>query len=168
MSKSTKDYDAKASVEGSTEHIQRVESAAEGELSGNSDALHRRLGNRQIQLLAIGGSIGTGLFLTIGTALAKGGPAGLLLGFIVYGIFVALTNNAMAEMAVFMPVSGGFIRQAGKWVDDAVGFMVGWNFFFYEAFSVPFEITAISVVFSYWSDHIPSGAITAACIVLYR
>ncbi|KAF4993372.1 hypothetical protein FDECE_13426 [Fusarium decemcellulare] len=137
------------------------------EVSENVDNLQRRLSNRQIQLIAIGGSIGTGLFITIGNGLAKAGPGSLLLGFIVYCVFMALVNSSVAEMVTLMPVSGGFIRLAGKWVDDAVGFMVGWNFFLYEALLIPFEITALSVAFSYWSDKIPAGAITGACIFVF-
>lgn len=140
---------------------------AEGEVFDNADNLQRRLGNRQIQLIAIGGSIGTGLFVTIGSGLAKAGPGSLLLGFIVYCGFMALVNNCMAEMATLMPVTGGFVRMAGRWVDESLGFMVGWNFFLYEALIIPFEITALSLVLSYWSDNIPAGAISAGCIVLY-
>jgi amino acid transporter len=70
-------------------------------------------------------------------------------------------------MSTLMPVSGGFIRLAGHWVDDAFGFMAGWNFFFYEALLIPFEITALSLVLSFWSDNIPTAAVCAACIVLY-
>jgi amino acid transporter len=52
-------------------------------------------------------------------------------------------------------------------VDSALGFMAGWNFFLYEAILIPFEITALSVVLSYWRDDIPSAAVTAVVIVLY-
>ena len=78
------------------------------------DGLQRRLGNRQIQLLAIGGSIGTALFISVGGALYNGGPAGLLLSFAMQSVMVALVNNCMAEMTTYMPVTGGFIRLAGK------------------------------------------------------
>ena len=100
----------------------------QGDVSDNADDLQRHLGNRQIQLIAIGGSIGTALFVSIGGALNKGGPLGILLAYTVYSCMMGFVNNCMAEMAVFHPVSGGFIRLAGKWVDDALGFMVGWNF----------------------------------------
>ena len=92
-------------------------------LSGNSDGLKRDLSNRKVQLVAIGGSIGTALFLSIGGVLNKAGPGSLFLAFLVYNIMLALVNNCMAEMSVYMPVSGGFIRMAGKWVDEALGFM---------------------------------------------
>jgi amino acid transporter len=81
-----------------------------GTVTDNSDDLQRHLGNRQIQLIAIGGSIGTALFVSIGGALNKGGPLGLLLAYSGYSCVIALVNNAMAEMATYMPVSGGFIR----------------------------------------------------------
>lgn len=138
-----------------------------GQVVDNESQLQRRLGNRQLQLIAIGGSIGTGLFVTIGSGLARAGPGSLFLGIIVYCCLIGLVNSCMAEMATLMPVSGGFIRMASKWVDDALGFMVGWNFFFYEALIIPFEITALTVVLSFWSDNIPAGAVSAGCIVLY-
>lgn len=100
----------------------------EGVISGNADNLQRHLGNRQIQLIAIGGSIGTALFVSIGSGLYHGGPGSLFIAFTVQCIFLAMVNNCLAEMTTAFPVSGGFIRLAGKWVDDALGFMVGWNF----------------------------------------
>lgn len=80
---------------------------------------------------------------------------------------LAMVNNCVAEMTVMMPVSGGFIRLAGAWVDDAWGFMAGWNFFFYEALLIPFEITALCTVLSFWSDNIPYAAVICVAIVLY-
>lgn len=92
-----------------------------GDIADNADQLQRRLGNRQIQLIAIGGSIGTALFVSIGGGLNKGGPGSLFLAYTIYSCIIAMVNNCMAEMATLMPVSGGFIRLAGKWVDDAFG-----------------------------------------------
>lgn len=133
--------------------------------------LHRRLNNRQIQLIAAGGSIGTALFISIGGGLAKGGPASLFLAFALYSIVLGLVNNSIAEMNTYMPVAGGFIRLAGYWVDDALGFMAGWNFFLYEALIIPFEIVALNLVLSFWSSDItnpgPTAGICAAVIFLY-
>lgn len=129
--------------------------------------LQRRLGNRQIQLIAIGGSIGTGLFVNVGAGLAKAGPGSLLIGFTIYCLFIALVNSSMAEMGTLMPVPGGFIRMAGKWVDEALGFMVGWNFFLYEAILIPFEITALNVVLTFWRDDIHPAIVITTVIVLY-
>lgn len=137
----------------------------------NSDGLQRRLDNRQIQLIAIGGTIGTGLFITIGEGLAKGGPASLLLAYTLYAGVVALVNNSIAEMSTYMPVSGGFIRLAGVWFDDALGFMCGWNYFLYEALLIPFEVTALNLVLSYWNEKVtdpgPTAGICAAVIAAF-
>lgn len=139
----------------------------EGEIVENTDHLHRRLGNRQIQLMAIGGTIGTALFVSIGGGLYKGGPGSLFLAYTIYACFLGLVNNCIAEMTIAYPVSGGFIRLAGHFVDDAFGFMAGYNFFIYEALLIPFEITALSTVLDFWSDDIPPWAIPLACIILY-
>lgn len=138
-----------------------------GEIHDNADHLQRHLNNRQIQLLAIGGSIGTALFVSIGGGLNKGGPASLFIAYLLYSCMLGLVNNCIAEMTILHPVSGGFVRMAGHWVDDAFGFMAGWNFFFYEALLIPFEITALNLVLTYWRDDIPVAAVCAACIVLY-
>lgn len=137
----------------------------------NADGLQRRLNNRQIQLIAIGGSIGTALFVSIGGGLSTAGPGSLFLAYTLYSLVLGLVNNCLAEMTVLMPVSGGFIRLAGHWVDDALGFMAGWNFFLYEALLIPFEITALNLVISFWDDSItkpgPTAGICAAVIVCY-
>jgi yeast amino acid transporter len=115
-----------------SEKVATVDEAQRGSIddelpSDNADHLQRRLGNRQIQLIAIGGSIGTAVFVSINSGLARGGPGALLLAYAIYSCFLGLINNCMAEMTVLHPVSGGFIRMAGHWVDDAFGFMAGWN-----------------------------------------
>jgi amino acid transporter len=105
--------------------------------------------------------------VSIGGALAAGGPAGTLLAYGIYSCMLALVNNCTAEMTTMMPVSGGFIRLAGAWVDDAWGFMAGWNFFLYEAILIPFEITALCTVLGYWSDNIPDAAVICVAIFFY-
>lgn len=138
-----------------------------GTVSDNSDGLQRHLGNRQIQLLAIGGAVGTALFISIGNGLAAGGPGSLFIAYVLWCFVVASVNNSITEMVVLQPVSGGFIRIAGYWFDDALGFMVGWNFFFFEVFAIPYEIAAVNLVLTYWTDKIPVAAVCAACIILY-
>jgi yeast amino acid transporter len=122
----------------------RGESISVGNIGETSDGdqLKRHLGNRQIQLIAIGGSIGAATFVSISNGLAAGGPGSLLIAYILYSAVISLVNNCMAEMAVFKPVTGAFIRMADKWVDESLGFMAGWNFFLYEAILIPFEISA--------------------------
>merc|ERR1711939_767349 len=143
----------------------------EGFLAENADHLKRNLNNRQIQLIAIGGSIGTALFVSIGGGLYRAGAAGLLLGYLFQSLVLAMVNNSVAEMSTAYPVSGGFIRLAGKWVDEAFGFMIGWNFFFYEALLIPFEISAFTLVLSFWSDKVtepgPVAGVVTGVIICY-
>lgn len=118
-------------------------------------------------MIAIGGSIGTATFVSIGNGLAAGGPGSLLIAFTIATAMMGLVNNSMAEMAVYMPVSGAFVRMAGHWVDESLGFLAGWNFFLYEAVLIPFEISALNLVLTFWRDDIPVEAVIVACIVLY-
>lgn len=144
----------------------RHEDSEAGEVM-SLNGLHRSLNNRQIQLIAIGGTIGTALFVSIGFGLIEGGPGSLLISFTMYSLFLATVNNSMAEMAIFMPVSGGWIRMGSKWVDESFGFMLGWNFFLYQGFLIPWEIAALNLVLTFWTDDVPIAAVCAACIVLY-
>ncbi len=99
--------------------VQTEHSVVNGQVH-NADQLQRHLGNRQVQLIAIGGSIGTATFVSIANGLVKGGPGSLFLAYTIYSCMLGLVNNSMAEMASFMPVTGGFIRMAGHWVDPAM------------------------------------------------
>jgi yeast amino acid transporter len=109
-------------------HSPPTNEVQEGFVASNADQLQRHLNNRQIQLIAIGGSIGTALFVSIGSGLYNGGAGSLFIAYAIESIVLAMVNNSVAEMSTAYPVSGGFIRLAGKWVDDALGFMCGWNF----------------------------------------
>lgn len=133
----------------------------------NVDHLHRSLNNRQIQWIAVGGSIGTALFVSIAWGLIAGGPGSLFIAFFFYSCVIACINSGLAEMSVYMPISGSFIRYSGKWVDEAFGFVAGWNFFLYEAILIPFEIAALTLVLQFWRDDIPVWAVCLVCIVLY-
>lgn len=126
---------------GGSPHSPEPNEVQEGFLSENVDQLQRHLNNRQIQLIAIGGSIGTALFVSIGTGLYNGGAANLLLAYTIQSCVLAMVNNSIAEMSTAYPVSGGFIRLAGKWVDDALGFMVGWNFLFVTSPLAPWYLS---------------------------
>ena len=134
--------------------------------SANKD-LQRLLSNRQIQLFAIGGTIGGAIFLALGGALAQGGPGSLFLGYAIHIIFQGMVTNCAAEMTSFMPVAAAFIQHATKWVDPAWGFMVGWNYYIYIATGIPFELVSTSLILGYWRDDIPVAAVICVLIVIY-
>lgn len=79
----------------------------------NADKLARNLSARQVQMIAIGGTIGTGLFLGTGKALATGGPASMLIAYAICGGIVFVTMLSLGEMAAFIPVAGSFCTFAG-------------------------------------------------------
>ncbi|KAK3900778.1 general amino acid permease AGP2 [Staphylotrichum tortipilum] len=134
---------------------------------GSSDHTHRTLKSRHIQLIGMGGTIGTALYVQIGKGLLAGGPASLFLAFTLWCTFILAVTLGMAEMVTYLPISSPFIRFASRYVDEAFGFAAGWNFFVFEAAMVPFEITACNVIIHYWSDVVPAGGIIAITIVLY-
>lgn len=133
----------------------------------SGDQTHRRLKSRHIQLIGIGGTIGTALYVQIGRGLINGGPASLFIAFTIWCSFILAVTLSMAEMVTYLPISSPFIRFAGRYVDEAFGFAAGWNFFIFEAALVPFEVTACNVIIHYWSDAVPVGGIIAIIVVLY-
>jgi amino acid transporter len=131
------------------------------------DQTHRKLKARHIQLIGIGGTIGTALYVQIGKGLLQGGPGSLFLAFALWCTVILAVTLCLAEMVTYLPISSPFIRFAGRWVDDAVGFAAGWNFFIFEAALVPFEVTACNVIIHFWSDAVPAGGVIAIVLVLY-
>ncbi|KAK1145551.1 hypothetical protein N8T08_004109 [Aspergillus melleus] len=136
-------------------------------ISAGSQHLHRRLRGREVQLFAVGGAIGTSLFVQMAAVLPKAGPAGLFLGFVAYASIILSVNQCFAEMVCYLPVPSPFVRLASHWVDDALSFAMGWNFFLNLALGIPYEIVAINVLLTYWTDKVPVAAVVVACIVLY-
>lgn len=105
-------------------------------------------------MIALGGTIGTGLFVGVGSALATGGPLGVFLGYGIMGAVVYSVMIALGEMTTIYPVSGAFVHFASRFCDPALGFALGWNYFYCWAITIPTEISAASLVIDYW----PGGA----------
>ncbi|PVH93192.1 amino acid permease-like protein [Periconia macrospinosa] len=117
-----------------------------------NNRLQRGLHQRHIQMIAIAGAIGTGLFLGLGSSIQTGGPLGALLGYATVGLIVCAVQFALGEVAALLPVTGSFVRHAEFLVDPALGFAIGWNIVYGNLLSVPAEISAICVLFQYWTD----------------
>ncbi|KAI0120989.1 amino acid permease [Xylariales sp. AK1849] len=114
--------------------------------------LKRGLQQRHLSMLGIAGAIGTGLFLGLGSAVQTAGPLGALLGYAVIGLVVCAVQFALGEVAALLPVTGAFVRHAEFLVDPALGFAIGWNLVYGNILSIPAEITAICVLFQFWTD----------------
>ncbi|WWC68225.1 uncharacterized protein I206_102148 [Kwoniella pini CBS 10737] len=114
--------------------------------------LKRGLAQRHISMIALAGSIGTGLFLSLGSSIQTGGPLGALLGYGFIGLIVCAVQFALGEVTALLPVSGSFVRHAEFLVDPGLGFALGWNIVYGNWLSIPSEISAICVLFQYWTD----------------
>lgn len=125
-----------------------VESAAQN--TANSP-LARKLKGRHLQMIAIGGSIGTGLFVGSGQALAVGGPASLVIAYCLVGIMMYCTVHALGEMAVLFPVAGSFSAYSTRFLDPAWGFAMGWNYALQWLVVLPLEIVAATFTIEYWN-----------------
>ncbi|OKL59704.1 hypothetical protein UA08_05184 [Talaromyces atroroseus] len=124
------------------------------------DNLSRQLSARQVQMIAIGGTIGTGLFLGTGNSLATGGPASMLISYAIVGAIVFVTMLSLGEMSAFVPVAGSFCTFAGRFVDDAFGFALTWNYWFNDAVSTASDLIALQLLLQYWTDNFPGWAIS--------
>ncbi|KIW22557.1 uncharacterized protein PV07_10845 [Cladophialophora immunda] len=132
-------------------------------VEGDQYVLHRELKGRHMQMIAIGGAIGAGLFVSSGGAFQTGGPASVLLGFIIIGLMVYLMMQALAEMSVMYPVNGAFTMYICRFVDPSFGFACAWEYAISWLTVLPFEISAACNIIHYW--HGSDGINNAAWIV---
>lgn len=116
----------------------------------------RSLTARHMSMIAIGGSIGTGLFLASGSSIHTAGPGGALLAYGLIGVMVFFLMTSLGEMATYMPVSGSFSTYASKFVDPALGFALGWNYWFNWAITLALEIAAAAILMKFWFPDSPS------------
>ncbi|GJN80026.1 hypothetical protein PLIIFM63780_003550 [Purpureocillium lilacinum] len=127
----------------------------------------RGLSPRHVQLMAIGGSIGTGLFVGIGGVLSKAGPGSLLLAYALWGVlFVWPCNLCVAEMCAYLPVRGSIFELAGRFVDPALGFAMGWTYLYAGVMLVCVEYSAVATVMQFWARDVnPAVWIAVAMVV---
>ncbi|KAJ9105648.1 hypothetical protein QFC19_003420 [Naganishia cerealis] len=114
----------------------------------------RGLKSRHIQLIALGGAIGTGLFIGSGSALSVCGPAPLLTSYMITAFCVWLVMNQLGEMVIFLPISGNASVYAltKKYLNSPLSFTAGWNLFYAQAMVPPSEVTACALIIEYWTD----------------
>ncbi|POY76820.1 hypothetical protein BMF94_0072 [Rhodotorula taiwanensis] len=129
------------------------------------ESLHRGLKGRHVQMISIGGVIGTGLFLGTANALRHGGPAGLLIGYAAIGSLCYAVMVSLGEMVAHLPVAGGHITLARRFVTPALGFAMGWNYWYNWVIVLPAELNAAAVLISYWSSANPAIWITVCLVV---
>ena len=145
-----------------TNVVEKSESISE---PAKHPTLKKGLQSRHVQLIALGGAIGTGLFVGTSSSLATCGPGGLLISYIVISTVIFPIMNAFGEMVSFMPgldgaeSAGSSAHLVYKYVDKSLGFATSWNYYYCYVMLVAAECTAASGVVTYWTNVIPQAAL---------
>ena len=123
--------------------------------TGQTQQLKRKLSARHLNMIAIGGSIGTGLFLASGATIANAGPGGALLAYGLIGIMIYFLMTSLGELATHNPTAGAFFTYGTKYVEGGFGFALGWNYWYNWAITVAFELVAVQFIMKFWFPDIP-------------
>ncbi|PVI08261.1 amino-acid permease inda1 [Periconia macrospinosa] len=142
--------------------------ATVAEATGRGGDTHRGLKSRHIQFLALGGAIGTGLFVGSGGILAATGPAPLFMAYLSMMLVVYNVMNNLAEIVTYLPMKGITVPYFVKrFVDPSLAFAVGWNYWYAYAILVAAEATAGAILLDYWTTPVPAAAwITIFLVVI--
>ncbi len=120
----------------------------------DNHGLKRSLQPRHIRLMALGSTIGVGLFLGSATAIQLAGPS-IILGYVLAGLVAFIVLRALGEMAVHEPVAGSFAHYAGRYVGPLAGYLVGWGYWTYWIVVGLAEVTAVGVYMTLWFPDVP-------------
>ena len=134
-------------------------------MNDNGETLKRGLKNRHIQLIALGGAIGTGLFLGIAQTIKMAGPS-VLLGYALGGFIAFLIMRQLGEMVAEEPVSGSFSHFAYKYWGDFFGFLSGWNYWVLYVLVSMAELSAVGIYVHFWWPEIPTWVSAAVFFVV--
>ncbi|MCR3757502.1 amino acid permease [Clostridium felsineum] len=132
----------------------------------NSNEVKRGLKARHLNMIAMGGAIGTGIFVALGDTIHQAGPGGALVAYACIGVMVYFLMTSLGEMATFMPVSGSFETYASKFVDESLGFALGWNYWYNWAITVAAEMVAGGLTMKFWFKGVPPAIWSIGFLVL--
>jgi len=124
---------------------------ASDNLAAEQRGLKRDLRLRHMIMIAISGTIGTGLFLTSGRTIAQAGPAGALVAYSVIGFWLVFVCQAIGEIATLLPLPGAFNAWGARVFDEAFSFQMTWMYFINWALTIPAELAAAAVITEFWS-----------------
>lgn len=127
--------------------------------------LTRGLKNRHLQMIALGGAIGTGLFYGSASTIKLAGPA-ISLSYLIGGCVIFFIMRMLGEMAVDNPVSGSFSSYANTYCHEFVGFISGWNYWMNYVIVSMVELTAVGIYINYWLPDVPQWLSALICLVV--
>lgn len=131
----------------------------------DSSEMKRGLKNRHLQMIALGGAIGTGLFYGSASTIALAGPA-VMLSYLIGGVVIFFIMRMLGEMAVDEPVSGSFSYYATKYWGKFPGFLSGWNYWFNYVLVSMAELTAVGIYMQFWYPDMPQWIAALVCLVV--
>lgn len=139
----------------------------EVECAGSNNSIKRGLKPRHINLIGIGGTIGTALFVQIASVLNKGGPGSLFISFSTWCVPIIFLTLSTSEMVSYLPLPSPFTKLAGRCIDEALEVASSWNFFILQATLVPYEITGVTYIIEFWRNDFTPAAVIVPQIALY-
>lgn len=131
----------------------------------NKEHLARGLKNRHIQMIALGGAIGTGLFYGSAASIKLVGP-GIIVAYMIGGFIMYMIMRMMGEMSTQEPVAGAFSHFAYKYWGRFPGFLAGWNYWFLYILVSMAELTVVGIYVAYWFPDFPAWATSLSVLVV--
>ena len=131
-----------------------------------NEGLQRGLKARHLSMIALGGAIGTGIFLAMGGTIKTAGVGGSFLAYSIVGVMVYFLCTGLGEMATYLPETGSFGSYSTKFIDPALGFAMGWNYWYNWAITIAAEMVAGSIVMKFWFPQIPAIAWSAVFLLI--
>ncbi|CUM64108.1 uncharacterized protein PRCAT00001699001 [Priceomyces carsonii] len=148
------------------DEYQVLENDSSNEDGDPSGGVKRQLKARQISMIAIGGTIGTGLFISTGSTLSDAGPVLSLISFLFMTTLAFGVTQSLGEMATYIPAPGSFTQFVARWCSPALGAANGWNYWFSWAITFALELSVVGQIIEYWTLAVPLEAWIAIFFVI--
>ncbi|WP_044507293.1 amino acid permease [Gordonia sp. KTR9] len=120
------------------------------------ETLRKGLQSRHISMLALGGAIGTGLFVASGATISDAGPGGAIVAYLLMGCMVFFLMQSLGEMSAYIPCSNPFEEYGKRFVSKSFGFAAGWNYWLNWSVTLAAELVAAGLIMKYWAPDVPS------------
>lgn len=128
--------------------------------------MQRTLKTRHLSMIALGGSIGTGMLIASGSAISTAGPGGALVAYALMGVMVYFLMTSLGEMATYIPITGSFATYCTEFVDPALGFAMGWNYWLNWVITIAVDAVTSGVIVQFWWPKFPSWIFSVFVLIV--